>query len=64
MEFFILDLDIKVEVLLILGRPILPTFQALIDAKDSRMILRVGNEEVVFKIQDAMRHSIDFDDTC
>ena len=28
------------------------------------MVLRVGGKEVMFKLQVAMRHSIDFDDSC
>jgi len=49
---------------LILGRPLLATSKALIDVKDGQMTLRVGDEEVVFKLKDTMRHSMDFDDTC
>lgn len=28
------------------------------------MVLRVGDEEVVFKLRDAMRHLMDFDNAC
>ena len=48
---------------LILGRPILATSQAFIDVKDGRMVLRIREEEVVSKLQAAMRHSMDFDDS-
>lgn len=63
-DFVILDLDDKVEVPLNLWWPFLATSQALIDVKDGRMVLRDGDEEVVLKLRDAMRHSMDFDDTC
>lgn len=46
-DFVILDLDDKVEVPFILGRPFLVSSQALINVKDERMILRVRKEEVV-----------------
>lgn len=63
-DFVILHLDDMVEVPLILGRPFLATSQALIDVKDGRMVLRVEEEEIVFKIKDSMRHFMDFNDTC
>lgn len=63
-DFVILHLDDMVEVPLILGRPFLATSQALIDVKDCRMVLRIGEEEHVFKVKDSMRHSIDFNDAC
>ena len=37
------------------------TLLALIDIKDGRMVLRVGEEEVLFKLQATMRHSMDLD---
>lgn len=63
-DFIILDLDDKVEVPLILQRPFLATSQALIDVRDGWMVLPVWEEEIVSKLKDSMRHSIDFDDTC
>jgi len=62
--FVMLDIDDQVEILMILGRPFLATSKALIDVKDGQMTLRVGDEEVIFKLKDSMRHSLDFDDTC
>ena len=62
LDFVIQDLDEKVEVPLILGRQFLVTSQALIDVKDGRMVLRFGEEKVVFKLEEAMRHSMEFDD--
>lgn len=63
-EFVILDVDDKVEVPLILGIKFFATSQAQIDVKDSRMVLRMGEEEITFKLRDSMWHSIDFDNTC
>lgn len=57
------DLEDKVKVPLIFGRPFLAIYQPLIDVKDGWIVLRVGQEEVVFKLQDTMRYSMDFDDT-
>lgn len=54
MDFIILDVDDKVEVPLILGRPFLGTSKTLIDVKDGRMALRVSEEEIIFKLQDSM----------
>ena len=59
MDFVILDMDEDVEVLLILGRPFLAAARAIIDVNDGRLVLRVGEEEVIFKIFDAMRHSLE-----
>ena len=64
MDFVILDLNDKVEVPLILGRSFLATLQALIGVKDGRMVLRVDEEKIAFKLQEPMRHSIDFDVSC
>ncbi|XP_039134182.1 uncharacterized protein LOC120271566 [Dioscorea cayenensis subsp. rotundata] len=63
-DVVILDVDDKVEVPLILGRPFLAISKALIDIKDGRITLQLGEEEVVFKPRDSMRHTMDFDDTC
>lgn len=63
-NFAILDLDEKVEVPLIRGKLFLAIYLALIDVKDGRMVLRVGEEKVMFKHQERMRHSMNFDDSC
>ncbi|XP_039131782.1 uncharacterized protein LOC120268435 [Dioscorea cayenensis subsp. rotundata] len=49
-DFVIMDVDDKVEVPLILGRPFLATSKALIDVKDGRLALLVGEEEIIFKL--------------
>lgn len=63
-DFLILDVDDKVEVLHILERPFFATSKALIDVKDAQMVVRVGEEEIILKLRDTMRHSMNFDDTC
>ena len=63
-DFVILDMDEDVEVPLILGRSFLATARAIIDVSDRRLVLRVGEEEVIFKIFDAIRHLLEQDDTC
>ena len=63
-DFVVIDLNDRVEVPLILGRPFLAILQALIDVKDRRMVQRVGKEKVTFKLHLGMRHSMDFDDSC
>ena len=57
-------MDEDVEVPLILGRPFLATARAVIDVGDGKLVLRVGDEEIIFKIYDAMRFSREQDDSC
>ena len=52
----------NVDIPLILGGLFLATSQALIDAIDARLLLRVGKEEVVFKLPKTMKHPLEFDD--
>lgn len=49
---------------LIIGRPFLGTSQALINVKDGRMVVRVGEEEITFMLKMVMKHNMDFDDPC
>jgi hypothetical protein len=62
-DFVILDMDEDKNVPLILGRPFLATSRALIDVCDSKLTLRVDDEQVVFDIKDSMRHTQDHDDS-
>ncbi|KAK5792788.1 hypothetical protein PVK06_033910 [Gossypium arboreum] len=63
-DFVVLDMDEDVEVPLILGRLFLAITRAVIDVGDDKLVLRVGNEEIIFKIYDAMRFSREQDDLC
>ncbi|KAK5813159.1 hypothetical protein PVK06_028606 [Gossypium arboreum] len=56
-DFLVLDMDEDVEVPLILGCPFLATSRAIIDVGDGKLVLRVGDEEIIFKIYDAMKFS-------
>ncbi|KAK5811988.1 hypothetical protein PVK06_027382 [Gossypium arboreum] len=62
--FVVLDMNEAVEVPLILGRPFLAIARAVIDVGDGKLVLRVGDEEIIFKIYDAMRFSREQDDSC
>ena len=63
-DFVILDMEADVEVPLILGRPFLATARAIIDVGDGKLVLRVGNEEVIVKMPDVLKQSMHHDDTC
>ncbi|KAK5803070.1 hypothetical protein PVK06_030710 [Gossypium arboreum] len=63
-DFIVLDMDEDVEVPLILGQPFLATAGVVIDVGDGKLVLRVGDEEIIFKIYDAMRFSREQDDSC
>ncbi|KAK5843439.1 hypothetical protein PVK06_005896 [Gossypium arboreum] len=63
-DFVVLDMDEDVEVPLILSRPFLAIVRAVIDVGDGKLVLRVGDEEIIFKIYDAMRFSRKQDDSC
>ncbi|GJZ93118.1 reverse transcriptase domain-containing protein [Tanacetum coccineum] len=42
---------------LILGRPFLRTAHALVDVHDKKLTLRVGDEELIFNVESASKHS-------
>ncbi|XP_027337355.1 uncharacterized protein LOC113851067 [Abrus precatorius] len=63
-DFVILDMDEDTEVSLILGHPFLATAKAIIDVSDGKLILRVGDEKVTFKISEVMKKSLKQDDSC
>ena len=62
-DFVVMDMAGKSNVPMILGRPFLATARALIDVGDGKLQLRVGDECVIFYLKDALRHSLDHDDT-
>ena len=57
-----MELNEDVDVPFILWRPILTISQALIDVKNRRLVLRVGEEEMVFKLLEAMKRPQELDD--
>ena len=47
---------------LTLGRPFLATTKALIDVNDGKFVQRVGEDEIIFRLPEAMKHLLEFDD--
>ena len=48
-DFFVLDMEEDSNVLLIFSRPFLATGRTLIDVEEGELILRVQDEQVIFK---------------
>ncbi|XP_039145537.1 uncharacterized protein LOC120282752 [Dioscorea cayenensis subsp. rotundata] len=63
-DFVIVDIDEDVETPLILDSPFQSTSVDLINWRDGKMTLKVGEKEVVYKLPSFMKHSIDHDDEC
>ncbi|XP_039145578.1 uncharacterized protein LOC120282798 [Dioscorea cayenensis subsp. rotundata] len=63
-DFVILDIDEDAKTLLILGRPFLNTSKPLINWRDGKIILNVGDDEVMYQLPSSMKHSLDQDDEC
>ena len=57
-DFVVLDMDEDGDVPLILGRSFLATSRAMIDVKEGKLTLRIGDEELVIKMATAMKCSI------
>ena len=55
-DFVTLDMNKDTEVTLILSRPFLVIVRVIIDVSDDRLVFRVREKEVIFKISDAMRY--------
>ncbi|XP_023742593.1 uncharacterized protein LOC111890738 [Lactuca sativa] len=56
-DFVVMDMKEDVNVLIILGRPLLNTARALVDVRESELALRVGDEEETFGVQDGLQGS-------
>ncbi|XP_070036053.1 uncharacterized protein [Nicotiana tomentosiformis] len=54
-DFVILNYEVDYEVPIILGRPFLATWKALINVEDGELTFRVGDEKVVFHVCKSMR---------
>ena len=63
-DFIVHDLDEDVKVPLILGRPFLCTSKALTDMDGGEMTLSIGDKKITYRLAEAMRHSLVFDDSC
>ena len=60
-DFIVLDIEKDWEVPLILGRPFLATERTLIDVHQSKLILKVQDEQVTFSVFEAMKFSSNID---
>ncbi|GJT43617.1 DNA-directed DNA polymerase [Tanacetum coccineum] len=63
-DFIILDMREDSRILIILGRPFLATARAMIDVFNKRITLRIGNEEVIFDVNQSMKKLPIEDDEC
>ncbi|KAL7612060.1 hypothetical protein Lser_V15G07069 [Lactuca serriola] len=62
MIFIILDMEADPQVPIILGRPFLNMESAIVDMRDSKHTLRVGDDSVTFRVDQAMKHARNSDD--
>ncbi|XP_023769609.1 uncharacterized protein LOC111918183 [Lactuca sativa] len=62
-NFVALDMEADPQVPIILGRPFLNTASAIVDMRDYKLTLQVGDESVTFGVDRAMKHVRNSDDT-
>ncbi|XP_076905036.1 uncharacterized protein LOC143560663 [Bidens hawaiensis] len=55
-DFVILGINGDNSIPLISGRPFLATAQALIDVREGKLILRVGDDNVTFDVSQSLKH--------
>ncbi|KAK0607369.1 hypothetical protein LWI29_013938 [Acer saccharum] len=60
-DFVILEMEEDVEIPLLIGRPFLNIVGALIDVKEDKMTLRVGDEHVVFDMKKVAKRPMEVD---
>ncbi|XP_075086243.1 uncharacterized protein LOC107819768 [Nicotiana tabacum] len=58
-DFIVVDMEVKKEVPLILGRPFLFTGRVILDIYEGQLMLRVGNEKVVFQMKRMIKYPSD-----
>ncbi|GJS74269.1 DNA-directed DNA polymerase [Tanacetum coccineum] len=63
-DFVILDMREDSKILIILGIPFLATARAMIDVFNKKITLRVGNEEVIFDVDQSIKIPPVEDDEC
>ena len=56
MDFIVLEMEEDTEISIILGRPFLATAGAIIDVKNDKLTLKVGQEEVEFNLSKATKY--------
>ncbi|XP_010247438.1 PREDICTED: uncharacterized protein LOC104590460 [Nelumbo nucifera] len=64
LDFIVLDMQEDVDVPLILRRPFLAMGKAMIDVQQGKLNLRIQDDEIIFKMSDAMKHAPSSDDSC
>ncbi|XP_070035581.1 uncharacterized protein [Nicotiana tomentosiformis] len=55
-DFIVVDMEVNKEVPLISGRPFLCTDRAILDIYEGNLMLKVGNEKVVFQMKRMMKY--------
>ncbi|GKB27886.1 DNA-directed DNA polymerase [Tanacetum coccineum] len=63
-DFIILDMPEGSRVPIILGRPFLATARAMIDVFNKKIMLRVGDDEVIFDVDQSIKRLSTEDDEC
>ncbi|GJU19798.1 reverse transcriptase domain-containing protein [Tanacetum coccineum] len=63
-DFVILDMPKDSRNLIILGRPFLVTTRAMIDVYNKKITLRVGDDEVIFDMDQSIKKPLTEDDEC
>ncbi|GJT09324.1 retrovirus-related pol polyprotein from transposon TNT 1-94 [Tanacetum coccineum] len=63
-DFVILDMPEDLKVPIILGRPFLATARTMIDVFNKKKTLRVGDDEVIFDIDQSFKRPLTEDDEC
>ncbi|XP_070017762.1 uncharacterized protein LOC142172607 [Nicotiana tabacum] len=63
-DFIVLDYKADEEVPIILGRPFLATGGALIDVRERKLKMRVGDEEITFNVYKALKLPKHYEDLC
>ncbi|GJV00715.1 DNA-directed DNA polymerase [Tanacetum coccineum] len=63
-DFIILDMTEDSRVPIILGRPFLATAQAMIDVFNKKITLKVGDDEVIFDVDQSIKRPTTKDDEC
>ncbi|GKE51212.1 DNA-directed DNA polymerase [Tanacetum coccineum] len=63
-DFLILDMPEESRVPIILGRPFLATARAMIDVFNKKITLRVGDDEVIFDVDQSIKRPSTEDDEC
>ncbi|GJT49605.1 DNA-directed DNA polymerase [Tanacetum coccineum] len=64
LDFVILDMPEDSRVPIILGRPFLATARAMIDVFNKKITLRVGDDEVIFDVDQSIKRLPTEDDEC